>query len=224
MTTHLHTDHDRIRHRALADERRARIVVELEESPQGLDAAELGRRVGLHANTVRWHLGILADAGVVGSRPEPRETPGRPRILYHIAAGEDPRGRDEHRLLATILAGLVPRGEEERCAGAGREWGRALVRGRAAAEPLEGVAELLEEQGFEPALEAGALEMRRCPFHDLAEASPDVVCAVHRGLVDGALEELGSTLRVSELQIFPRPGVCVAHFAPGPSNRPGTGP
>jgi predicted ArsR family transcriptional regulator len=56
--------------------------------------------------------------------------------------------------------------------------------------------------------------MHHCPFHDLAETAPEVVCAVHRGVIDGALAELGSGLAVSELQVFPRPDVCVARLAP----------
>ena len=99
------TPHELSRHRALADERRGRVVQELEQSPDGLDAAGLAQRLGLHVNTVRWHLGILADAGVAGSHPQARTTPGRPRILYHIAAGEQPRPRDLYRLLAQVLAG-----------------------------------------------------------------------------------------------------------------------
>lgn len=201
------------RHRALADERRVRILTELASSPDGLDATELGRRVGLHANTVRWHLGILVDAGVAGSRPEPRKTPGRPRILYRIGDGAEPVGHDEYRLLATILAELVA-GEPERCEDAGRRWGHALARGRSREHAVVAVVALLDEQGFEPEAGDGAIAMHRCPFHDLAESSPDVVCAVHRGLIDGALAELGSSLSVSELDIFPRPGVCLAHLAP----------
>ena len=55
--------------------------------------------------------------------------------------------------------------------------------------------------------------MHRCPFHDLAEANPRIVCAVHRGLIEGALTELGSGLSVEALEIFPRPNVCVARLA-----------
>jgi predicted ArsR family transcriptional regulator len=54
--------------------------------------------------------------------------------------------------------------------------------------------------------------MRRCPFHDLAEANPALVCGVHKGLVSGALEELGSDLRVEGLDVFVRPDLCVARL------------
>ena len=56
--------------------------------------------------------------------------------------------------------------------------------------------------------------MHRCPFHDLAEAHPEVVCPVHKGLISGALEALGSQLEVEGLDVFVRPDLCVARLAP----------
>ena len=54
--------------------------------------------------------------------------------------------------------------------------------------------------------------MRRCPFHELAEAQPQIICAAHRGLIDGALAELGCGLAVERLDVFVEPGLCVAHL------------
>jgi predicted ArsR family transcriptional regulator len=51
------------------------------------------------------------------------------------------------------------------------------------------------------------------PFHDLAEAQPEIVCAVHRGLISGALEELSSELEVAGLDVFAEPDLCIAHLA-----------
>ena len=55
--------------------------------------------------------------------------------------------------------------------------------------------------------------MARCPFADLARESPEVVCGIHRGLVEGVLAEAGSALGVERLDVFPRPGVCVLALA-----------
>jgi predicted ArsR family transcriptional regulator len=55
--------------------------------------------------------------------------------------------------------------------------------------------------------------MHRCPFAEIAEAHPEVVCAVHEGLVAGALEELGSDLEVAGLDVLPRPGLCILRLA-----------
>ena len=94
-------------HRALADPRRAELVAALEDTVEALDATELGRRVGLHANTVRWHLGILEDAGIVASHPEHRDTPGRPRRVWERTRGTVHDEADEHRALARALVSVV---------------------------------------------------------------------------------------------------------------------
>jgi predicted ArsR family transcriptional regulator len=207
-------------HRALGDERRSRIVAELRAVRQGLDVQELSRRVGLHQNTIRFHLGVLVDAGLVASRPAETSAPGRPRILYRLQADAAAARREEYRLLATVLAGTVaqrPAGSSE-AEEAGRAWGRFLVRRplplvrvsdeRATSE----VVELLDQQGFAPEAAEGEIRMRRCPFHELAETHPEVVCAVHRGLISGALGELGSKLEVEALDVFVEPDLCVARL------------
>ena len=208
-------------HRALGDARRAWIVRELESADEALDANQLGRRVRLHPNTVRWHLGTLTGAGLVRSHAAARETPGRPRVVYELDPAAARAAGDEYRLLANVLAAMVsqtaggPAASEQ----AGRTWGRELV-GRREPKGTVGeddaiarVVEMLAEQGFEPAVEGRRIAMHRCPFHDLAEMAPEVVCAVHRGLISGALAGLGQRIVVGELEIFPRPDVCIAHLA-----------
>jgi predicted ArsR family transcriptional regulator len=207
--------------RALADDRRARLVDELRSEADGLDVQELARRLGLHANTVRWHLGVLRDAGAVSSTAAPVNGRGRPRILYRLERPARDGSRDEYRLLATILSGTLAEQADgdEHAARAGRAWGRYLVERPLPlarvndAEATEQVVRLLDDQGFAAEAENGEIRMRRCPFHDLAEAQPDIVCAVHRGLISGALEELGSELEVEGLDVFVEPDLCIAHLA-----------
>jgi len=206
-------------HRALADQRRERIVEELRGERAGLDVQELARRLGLHQNTVRFHLGVLAEAGLVDSRPATGAGPGRPRILYRLGRAA-PGGHDDYRLLATVLAGAVderPTGSSD-AEEAGRAWGRYLVRrnpfSRLSAQgATEEIVDLLDQQGFAPEGGDGEIRMRRCPFHDLAETNPGVVCGVHRGLVSGALEELGSGLDVEGLDVLVEPDLCVLRLA-----------
>lgn len=205
-------------HRALADERRARLVEELQASPNGLDAPELARRLGLHPNTIRWHLAVLAEAGLVDSRPGERTTPGRPRIVF--TATRDAGERESYRLLAAILTGGLAHLPDagSRAEEAGRIWGGYLVDrppphvDTADEAALQQVVALLDEHGFRPVPEGDEIHMRRCPFREIAETAPGVVCAVHRGLISGALTELRSSLEVERLDSFVRPDLCIARL------------
>jgi predicted ArsR family transcriptional regulator len=208
--------------RALADERRVSMVDELRSNPRGLDVRELADRMELHENTVRWHLGVLDDAGLIDAEPAANGRPGRPRMLYRLRPGSAAASHgDEHRLLATILTGAVaalPNGDE-RAREAGKAWGRFLVRSPSPLdrvgedEALGEVARLLDEEGFAAEPKGSEIHMHRCPFHDLAESNPEIICGVHLGLMAGALEELGSDLEVEGLDVFVRPDLCVARLA-----------
>jgi predicted ArsR family transcriptional regulator len=207
-------------HRALADERRAALLETLRQAPDGLDVHELAAGLGIHANTARWHLGVLADAGLVESRPGPKGAPGRPRTVYRATAEASAGGRDEYRLLATMLTGSLSTLEDgpARAAEAGAAWGRYLVRrplplARVTDEQAKAeVVSLLDEQGFATDADGDAVNLRRCPFPELAESHPEIVCSAHRGLIDGAFDELGSDLRVEQLDVFVRPDLCVARL------------
>ncbi len=213
---------DALTRRALADEHRVRILEALEAEPAGLGVQELGARLELHENTVRWHLGILAEAGFIDSRPAPDGKPGRPRMLYVLRPGAvEPAPRDDHRVLATILTGCLAELPDaaRRAEESGRAWGRYLVRRPSPLEQVSDeravaeVARLLDDEGFAASAHGTEIHMRRCPFHDLAETNPAIVCGVHLGLMAGALEELGSDLEVEGLDVFVRPDLCIARTA-----------
>ena len=52
--------------------------------------------------------------------------------------------------------------------------------------------------------------MHSCPFAELAARHTNVVCALHRGLLDGALEELAAGVCVERLTPWAEPGICRA--------------
>src|SRR5581483_7003028 len=162
----------------------------------------------------------LADAGFVSSHPGPHTNRGRPRTLYALDEGAAIRERENFRLLATILAGTVSRLDDgpARAAEAGHAWGRYLVR-RAPphvhvsdAQAIQEVVDLLAQQGFRPEAGREEVRMHACPFRELAETDPGIVCAVHRGLISGALAELGDELEVERLDAFVEPELCVARL------------
>jgi predicted ArsR family transcriptional regulator len=213
-------------HRALGDPSRVRILEALQEAESPLDARELGTRVGLHWNTVRSHLRVLAQAGLVSTRREERTRPGRPRVLYEAAAESfDDRALASHRLLVQILASYLAGSERNpsaRAEEAGRAWGTHLVRkpppfaSISKEETIDEVVHLHEQFGFRPELRRAKsgqeIVLKRCPFQELATTYPAVICSVHLGLLRGALAELGTGVESDSLEPFAEPGACVAHM------------
>jgi predicted ArsR family transcriptional regulator len=53
----------------------------------------------------------------------------------------------------------------------------------------------LDELGFDPATasdgDLATIAFTHCPYRELAEAHPELVCHLHRGLVEGFVEERG---------------------------------
>ena len=189
---------------------RQMILDALQSERGGLDTNQLAERLGLHANTIRWHLGVLGDGGLVQAVPERRPGRGRPSIVYRLTGEGIAHGRDEYRLLATMLTDVVAAagGGEARAYDVGVRWGRHLRQ----AEPEANLADLLDWQGFAAEQYGDEVEMRRCPFYALAESSPHVICTLHHGIIDGALAEAGSEQKVERLDAFVEPGLCIAHL------------
>lgn len=213
-------------HRALGSASRVRLLEAIRaEGP--LEAEQLAERVGLHLNTVRAHLNVLREAGLVGARTLPSAGPGRPRLAFaatDMLADEGHPGA--YRLLAGILTASLQQRDDgpERATSAGRAAGRQLAT-RPHPSPL-GVTDrratvlaLLDRFGFAPR-PAGEVRpdgsqvigLHRCPFSDLAEDGSSIVCAAHRGLIQGAFEELGGSPGSVRLIPFASPGLCTVHF------------
>lgn len=179
--------------------------------------AQLAATLGGHPNTTRQQLDALAADGLVAARPLPRAGRGRPPRAYaptglgrRALAGHDER--DD--LLGAFATYLVRRGHPaDEAREVGRLWGagRADAAG-AASGPVAAVVEVLEMLGFDPERvatpDAGpAVVLRACPLLGLAEEHPEVICEVHRGLVDGVLQRLGASGGV-ELTPFSEPDGC----------------
>ena len=211
-------------HRALAHPAREQLLDVLRATPDGLGVEDLATRTGLHVNTLREHLGVLEQAGLVSSAPEPRDRPGRPRLVYR--ATERAAAADEHgyRMLAEVLtAHVAATASDPTAAGrdAGVAWGRRLAeQAPPSTDPGAAVSEvlrLLEGFGFAPQLEQRDVDhpvvhLHRCPFVEVAREHTDVVCTMHLGLLQGVLTGLGADVEATELLPFVASDRCVAHL------------
>ena len=203
--------------------RRADVLARLRQAAEPLGVAEIAELTGLHVNTARFHLDGLVTDGFAVRTTDNRGARGRPRVLY--APRAEAPGPRSYRLLAEMLIGVVASQPEPRQAAidAGREWGRHLVERAApserpsAADAAARLNDLLAAVGFEPTVrtegEPVAIDLRHCPFREVAERHTDVVCALHLGLMQGALAELRAPLTADALQPFVTPTLCIAHLA-----------
>jgi predicted ArsR family transcriptional regulator len=221
---------------------RQRILELLRAAPDGLGVQDLADRTGLHSNTVRFHLDRLVGDGLAERRTLERDEPGRPRLAFTAAPRPDPaRDSRNYQFLAEILASYVA-GTTDRPAAAaveaGHTWGRYLTerpapyRRVSEGEAVSRLLRILDDIGFAPELAADdprQIRIPHCPFREVAEAHREVVCAIHLGLMRGALSEMGAPVTADRLVPFVEPSLCVAHLTPvdgaptGPPPVPGPG-
>ena len=64
------------------------------------------------------------------------------------------------------------------------------------------------------------INLAHCPFIDLAKKNPAVVCGIHRGLIAGAMEQLGEGEAEVSLEPFVAPNLCRAHVTASLPLRP----
>jgi predicted ArsR family transcriptional regulator len=199
-------------HKALADDTRFRLYRYLRLSGRPVSVRELSARLSLHPNTLRPHLRRLEQVGLVAREMRRSSGVGRPQTLYSVVDQPAEASEGEFRLLAEILAAMVRgRRARDRACELAREWGAYLVR-RDAPKPgarppagrhLATLQEAMARAGFDPRFRrtedrAVEISMRDCPFRDLLDEHRDLVCSVHRGLLEGMLAEIRPSLRMIE--------------------------
>jgi predicted ArsR family transcriptional regulator len=208
-------------HKALADDTRFRLYRYLRLSGRPVSVRELSTRLSLHPNTLRPHLRRLEEVGLVASEVRKGSAVGRPQTLYAVTVREEPAGSD-YRLLAEILAGLLSGSRaRERAQELAREWGAYLV---AQGGPKPGtrlparrnlavLQEAMARAGFDPRFRrrsAASVEisLRACPFRDMVDDHRELVCAIHRGLIEGMLRGLKPSLSLAEFEPLAERGTC----------------
>ena len=198
--------------RALGDRTRYAIYSEVASSSVPLSTSDIAEVLDLHPNTVRPHLERLREVGLLEVESASQGSVGRPQHRYMLTADAPSLGLEPpaYPLLADLLAQLAaelgPRDDD--VAEVGRSWGRheAETLGEADGEVGDAgvsdespcvaalVAELAE-LGFDPTTDcAGSsttVSFTRCPYRELAEAHPELVCCLHRGIVEGIVERMG---------------------------------
>ena len=216
--------------------RRELLLDLLRASPQPRNILSLAEELGVHANTVRFHLETLLRAGQVEQLLSDTTGPGRPPVLFQATHQMDPDGPTNYRLLASMLTSHLATSSPDPSAAAtelGRVWGPHLLNptttGRAGSarvkrgEALTHMTRVLGDLGFAPEPPTGprdtTIRLRHCPFLGLVTGTDtgtgysEVICSLHLGLMQGALASLQSPVTVDRLDPFVEPDLCVAYLA-----------
>ncbi|OBJ16227.1 transcriptional regulator [Mycobacterium colombiense] len=206
--------------------RRRAVMRLLRASPDPMSIAGIAGVLGVHPNTVRFHLdGLVAD-GQVENVELDRKGPGRPPLMFRAVRQMDRGGPRHYRLLAEILATAfaTERDPGPKALAAGRAWGQKMDAelhpvpedADVAEEAIAHLIDVLDELGFAPERRVSDGEqqvgLRHCPFLELAENRSSVVCPVHLGLMQGAMETWGAPVSVDRLDPFVEPDLCLAHL------------
>ena len=235
-------------HRVLAGVSRVAVLEALRVNAGLLDVQAIAEQVGLHPNTVRSHLDQLVEAGLVESEVQERKTPGRPRLLFRATWTRGAGAEGSYKVLAEVLASGIRDGEPAPgalAAEAGRRWGQRLEQQGGASgdqldsgQALDRLVALLDDVGFAPQLskatvamtaigatgatvDATVIELHQCPFYDIARENTDVVCAVHLGLIQGALDQMQAPPATVGLEPFVRPDLCLVRITSAVVDGPG---
>jgi predicted ArsR family transcriptional regulator len=200
--------------KALGDNTRYAIYLELARSSMPLATAQIAEGLGLHPNTVRPHLERMRDVGLLDVITDARGAVGRPQHRYSLAADAPSLGFEPPAFpaLARMLLRLASSAElpAAEAVEAGRDYGQTLALDHRSDIPCEDalLAELMT-LGFDPESvsddDSSTIAFTRCPFQELAEANPDLVCSLHHGLVNGFVEEFGGGEVVSFNDLAHRP-------------------
>jgi len=185
--------------KALGDNTRYAIYLELARSEVPLATAEVAEMLDLHPNTVRPHLERMREVGLLEAAADNKGTVGRPQNRYRVAADAPSLGLEPSsmRLLASMLAAAAAIGgvDSEQAADAGYVQGTdsgdaaGMQKRTSAARCVRALSDELAALGFDPVVgedgSSATVAFTRCPFQELAEAYPDLVCHLHRGMVEG---------------------------------------
>ncbi len=190
---------------------RATILTFVESAEDAVRVEEIAEAVGLHANTVRGHLDALLASGRISRVPDQRSTRGRPHWLYTATASASVRelARALDRELDSASAPDLARLAAATWAEAGPDVGRAST----IDEAVDAATAALMDFGFDAVRNpvGDQLTLRSCPYAELVADHP-VICDIHAELLGEVLARTGQPVSMSQMDVFPRPGLCVAHL------------
>jgi predicted ArsR family transcriptional regulator len=194
---------------------------------------EVAAATGVSRKLAAFHLDKLVDRGLLVAsyaRPPGRSGRGAGRSAKYYAPSD--RELDvsiperNYDVIGSILLGAIERqrpGEsaEDAAHRVAHETGEGIgdaERARRRLPPpgaeraMTVTSEVLSACGYEPYVHEGAVRLRSCPFHALAEQHRDIVCSLNRDLIEGVVKGLGND--TLDVELRPTPGECCVRLRP----------
>ncbi|KZS77754.1 transcriptional regulator [Mycobacterium kansasii] len=202
--------------------RRRAVLRVLRASRVPMSIVAIADALEIHPNTVRFHLDALVADGQAQRVESGPRGPGRPPQMFSAVRQMDRGGARHYRLLAEILSnGLAAEPDSQaKALAAGRAWGQRLeapATDSNAEKSIEHLVGVLDQLGFAPERRVSdgqhQLGLRHCPFLEVAESRSAIVCPIHLGLMQGALESWAAPVGVERLDVFAEPDLCLAHLS-----------
>ncbi len=174
---------------------RSSVLREIRSASTPLDVLTIASRLGLHANTVRFHTsGLhregLLDRGLVGTGGK-----GRPRVVFSATTAGQQAGPRNYRALSAVLLQHIAESSAdppEAAREAGRAWGAQARTNRPVlrtASNSQVTQEVLTELRFaphpQPARAPREFVLHNCPFREEVEQYKSIVCQLHLGILEG---------------------------------------
>lgn len=188
--------------RALGDPTRHRIFQYLGVAEDPVGIAELTQHLQLNHNAVRQHLSKLVAAGLIAEARAHRGGPGRPHLVYRVAAEAQHRWGDmgPYERLSMLLTEMIRTGDTALEVGrrAGLEYRDATP---AEDDVVSVLSDTMARLGFSPQVKRSGRKadvvLAHCPFATAVLTDADTICTLHLGIARGLVE--GSDMRVEEL-------------------------
>lgn len=205
-------------HRALSNRARLEIIKLLYRSPMTVE--EISKKINLQPITVRHHLRLLEEAGLVSQREVRTGSAGRPSVKYELIKAKPPVTFPTRQyltlansLIKAVKLELTEKEAVEVFRRAGFEMGLAAVKklegkydvGEWSLEAFKKyfVEKCLEELGCEPEVvktgkSAIVYRLHNCIFFELALEEPEITCnLIHSSFNEGVSKKLGGKAKIT---------------------------
>ena len=212
---------------ALEDDLRRRMYLFIRGQGRPVSRDEAAEQVGISRKLAAFHLDKLVERGLLTAHyarlpGRGGRGAGRSSKLYEPSDLEVDVSIPERRydIVGEIMVAALNQDSTE----PPREVARRIAhdRGRAIGEEVKAAMRLrppgseramavaeeaLASYGYEPyRSDDGTISLRNCPFHNLSQRAPELVCGMNREFIDGFLRGLGNDSVEAALE--PTPGEC----------------